>query len=426
MTYEQKELPRFFRVKQSFPRARVEDVPAEVFKQLAVVCNDAKSLKARSVAVTVGSRGVAAIDTITRSCVDFLKQQGAQPFIVPAMGSHGGATAEGQAAVLDRFGINEQSMGCPVRSSMDVVQVCEAQEGFPVYFDKHAASADHVLVVNRIKPHTRFAGAIESGLMKMMLIGLGKQRGAEIYHRVIVNHSFDRIVRSVAKEVVSRCNVLGGLAILENAYEETARIVGLPAVEIEVKEPGLLENVKKWMPRLPFDQFEFAIVDQMGKDISGTGMDTNILGRKRNDHAAIGGDNPEVHHIYVRGLTPATHGNASGIGIAELCHQRLVQALDMTATRMNCITAGHVTGAMIPIDFQCDRLAIETACQLAGFVQPQLIPAVWIRDTLSLEEVECSEFFYDAARNESSLEILTKPSELQFDQRDDLIERFPR
>ncbi len=416
------ELPRFFRVRQSFPRPRVEDIAASVHDELRKCCG--QELGGKSVAISVGSRGVAGIAQVTRSCVDFLKQRGALPFIVPAMGSHGGATAAGQLDVLRGLGVTEPSMDCPIRSSMEVEKLCTAAEGFPVYFDRHALEADHVLVVNRIKPHTRFAGEIESGLMKMMLIGLGKQKGAEVYHRAIVNYSFDQIVRSVAQVVIQRCNILGGLAILENAYEETAQIVGVLPDEIEQREPDLLRKVKSWMPQLPFDRSELLIVDQIGKNISGTGMDTNVVGRKRNDHAAIAGEKPDIHHIYVRSLTAQTHGNASGIGLAELCHRRVIETADRQVTRMNCITASHVTGAMLPIDFDTDREALRVACQLAGYIPPHQVPAMWIRDTLSLEEVECSEFFYSQARQDSALEVLSQPSQLQFDSAGDLTDRF--
>lgn len=415
-------LPRFFRVRQSFPRPQLKDLPQAVAQELASVCPS--DLTGRSVAVTVGSRGIADIVPITRACVDFLKSRGAIPFLVPAMGSHGGATAEGQAEVLARFGITESSMECPIRSSMDAKQIAIAAEGFPVYFDPHALAADHVLVVNRIKPHTRFVGEIESGLMKMMLIGLGKQRGAEVYHRAIVNYSFDQIVRSVAQVVIGRCNILAGLAILENAYEETAEVVAVRPDAIERTEPELLQRVKRGMPKLPFDKAELLIIDQIGKNVSGTGMDTNVIGRKRNDHAAIDGELPDIHHIYVRGLTAATHGNASGIGLAELCHQRVAQAVDHQATRMNCITAGHVTGAMLPIDFPSDREAIAVACQMAGYVPPADVTAMWIHDTLSLEQVECSEAYWDLAQQQTDLEVLGEPEELQFDSRGDLVERF--
>lgn len=415
-------LPRFFRVRQSFARPVIQDLQKAV-----VLALDQSGLRARiqpneTVAITVGSRGVANIALITKYCVAYLRQLQARPFIIPAMGSHGGATAEGQLQVLHSYGVTEENVGCPIRSSMEVVNVCQAAEGFPVYFDRHASQADHVLVMNRIKPHTRFAGEIESGLMKMMLIGLGKQHGAEVYHRLITNYSFDQIVRSVSRTVIERCKVVAGLAIMENAYEETAQLVGMPPNDIEAQEPELLRQVKKWMPSLPFDHADLLVVDRIGKDISGTGMDTNVIGRKRNDHGSRE-ELPFIHNIYVRGLTEATHGNACGIGLAELCHRRAVEAADMRLVRMNCITASHVTAGMIPFDFESDRAALVVGCQMAGYVEPENVAAMWIQDTLHLEELECSEVYLEQAKSKSGLEIIAEPSELQFDTRGDLLPR---
>jgi hypothetical protein len=341
------------------------------------------------------------------------------------MGSHGGATAEGQQRLIEGFGVTEQAMGCPIRSSMETVVVATADEGFPVHFDRHASQADHVLVVNRIKPHTRFTGAIESGLMKMMLIGLGKHQGALVYHRVIMNYSFDQIVRSVARKVIDRCRILGGIAILENAEEQTADIVGVPASEIEATEPRLLQQVKEWMPRLPFDHAELLIVDRIGKDLSGTGMDTNVIGRKANDHAAMGDETPKIHLIYVRGLTEATHGNATGIGIAELVHRRVLDRMDLESTRVNCATAGHITAAMIPLDFPDDRSALTMAMSQTGWGEPQDVPILWIPNTLQLSQVVCSEIYWRAARELSHVEILEEPGPLQWTSSGDLQDMFP-
>lgn len=416
------ELPEFFRVRQNYPRPVVTDIRSRVQSELAGCC--CPDFRGDSVAITVGSRGIQNLDSIVRASVDFFHQRNAAPFIVPAMGSHGGGTAQGQSSLLAGMGITESSMGCPIRSSMDVVDVCQAAEGFPVYFDRHAFQAHHVLVLNRVKPHTRFTGNIESGLMKMMLIGLGKQAGAEVYHRAIVNYSFDQIVRSVASEVIRRCHILAGLAILENAYEETADIVAVAPSDIERVEAELLRQVKSWMPKLPFDKADLLMVDQIGKNISGTGMDTNIIGRKYNDHAAIHGDSPDIHHIYVRSLTDATHGNASGIGLSEMCHHRVIQAMDLAVTRNNCITACHITGAMVPVDFPNDREALKVACQMAGYKQPRHLAAMWIRDTLSLTEVECSRFYFEKAEKDEYLEILRPPLPLRFDEHGDLLPCF--
>lgn len=416
-------LPKFFRVGQTFARPHIEDLGSEVQRQLQQIALEKRIVAGQTVAITVGSRGIANIALIAKQCVEYFKQIGAVPFIIPAMGSHGGATAEGQSLVLASYGVTEAQMGCAIHSSMDVVEVCQAAEGFPVYFDRQASLADHVFVINRIKPHTRFAGEIESGLMKMMLIGLGKQKGAEVYHRVIMNYSFDQIVRSVSRTVIDRCGIAGGLAILENAYEETAQLVALRPEEIEVREPELLRQVKAWMPGLPFERAELLIVDRIGKDISGTGMDTNVIGRKRNDHGSPD-ELPFIHHIYVRGLTEATHGNATGLGVAEMCHRRVIEEMDMELVRMNCVTAGHITAAMIPLDFPSDLEALRIGCQLAGFIEPEQVSVQWIVDTLHLEEVECSEVYWQEANQRTDLRILREPTELKFDASGDLVQNL--
>ncbi|MCC6509485.1 MAG: DUF2088 domain-containing protein [Pirellulaceae bacterium] len=416
--------PHFFRIRQKFDRPKLDDLQSAVQLGLTQAGLPERIKPGQSVAITSGSRGVANIATITRHCVDFCKSLNAQPYIVPAMGSHGGATDEGQAAVLARYGITPETMGCPVRSSMQVVEVCQAREGFPVYFDQHASQADHVLVVNRVKSHTRFCGPVESGLMKMMLIGLGKQRGAEVYHRAIMNYSFDQIVRSVARETIARCRIVGGLAILENGYEETAQLVGVQPNEIEQVEPVLLKRVQSWAPRLPADKLELLIVDQIGKEISGAGMDTNVIGRKFNDRCATGDERPGIHTIYVRGLTPTTHGNATGIGIAEMCHQRVIEEMDVPATRMNCMTGGHITAAMLPMDFPSDQRALTVAMGQAGLLTPEQVPAMWIKNTLHIEEIECSQSLLPSLSKLEHVEILSQPRPLDFDDQGNLVSRW--
>lgn len=417
-------LPRFFRVRQRFPAPVVQDIPSRVAEQLHSRGILARIAPGESVAITAGSRGIANIAVIIRAAVDTLRAAGAVPYVVPAMGSHGGATAEGQKALLGRLGMTEQALGCEIRSSMETVIVCQASEGFPVHFDRHAYQADHVLVVNRVKPHTRFAGSIESGLMKMMLIGLGKTHGAEVYHRAIMKYSFDQIVRAVAREVVSRCRIVGGLGILENGDEQTADIVACSPDRIEIEEAELLKRVRTWLPKLPFADCEVLIVDRIGKDISGSGMDTNVVGRKFNDHAATGDETPRIHNIYVRGLTEATHGNATGIGMSELCHQRVIDGMDLETTKINCLTAGHVTAAMVPIAFNNDRDAIAAAVGMAGLTPAPEVTVQWIPDTLRLNEVECSEVYYAEAKARPDLQVLCEPASLEFDSRGDLCERF--
>ena len=413
-------LPDFFRVRQRFPRPRVASIESAVKNAVQQTRMNERIKPGHSVAITVGSRGVANILEITQQVVLQVKQLGGTPFIVPAMGSHGGATPEGQLRVLAKFGITPATVACDIRSSMNTVEICRAKEGFPVLFDSHARSADHVLVVNRIKPHTRFFGSVESGLMKMMLIGLGKHAGALVYHQVIQNYTFDQIVRSVAREVISRCQIAGGIAILENGYDETADIVGVEPLEIETVEPQLLNRVRELSPSLPFDHAELLIIDAIGKNFSGSGMDTNIVGRKSNDRSALGDELPRIHHIYVRRLSEETEGNAAGIGIAELCHQRVLRQMDAEKTRINCITAGHIAVAMQPVDFPNDRAALQTAVALGGWGRSEDCSMMWIPNTLHIEEVECSQIYYEQALKNEQLEIIRKPRPLRFDEHNDL------
>ncbi len=409
------ELPPIFRVRQTFEAPRVDDVEGEVQRQLAGL-QLARTIKpGHSVAITAGSRGIANIDRITRAVVASIKSLGASPFIVPAMGSHGGGTAEGQRGVLASYGITEETCGCPIRATMETVVVCQTAEGFDVHFDRHAYEADHVVVCNRVKPHTGFVGDIESGLMKMMLIGLGKHSGAKIYHRAIQDYSFPQIVRSVAAQVLRKCRIAAGLAIVENPYDETAAIVGVAPSEFEEREKQLLAMAKRLMPRLPFDDVHLLIIDEIGKDISGSGMDTNVVGRKFHAHAPARKETPKVKRIFIRGLTEATHGNASGIGLAEFCTTRAVRQVDMEVTRINCLTAGHVPAAMLPIDFASDREAIEAALPTIGLVEPRDAKILWIRNTLELGELECSAAYLEAAQQRSDLKILSRPRPLPFD-----------
>jgi hypothetical protein len=407
--------PLLFRVRQSFDAKRVENIPLTVENELRRLELGEKVKAGQTVAITVGSRGVANIAAIIKAAVDHFKSLGARPFIVPAMGSHGGGTAEGQRELIEGYGITEAAMGCPIRASMETVVVCQAAEGFPVHFDKHAFGADHVLVVGRVKPHTGFVGDIESGLMKMMLIGLGKHEGAKIYHRAIMNFSFGQIVRSVAREVLSKCRVVAGLAIVENAYDQTALIRAVAPHEFEEREKELLVLAKEWIPRLPFKTADILLIDEIGKNISGTGMDTNVIGRKYNDHAAVEHEWPKVKRIVVRGLTEATHGNATGIGMAEFCRSRVLRDMNAKITRINCLTGGHPTAAMLPLDYESDREILDAALPTIGLTEPPDAQLMWIHNTLDVVEVECSAAYLTEARERKDLKILCEPRPMQFD-----------
>ncbi|MGD9723293.1 MAG: lactate racemase domain-containing protein [Pirellulales bacterium] len=414
------ELPPIFRLRQTFDAPRVDDIEGEVRRQLDRLQLERSIKPGQRVAISAGSRGIANILRITKAIVDTMKALGAEPFIVPAMGSHGGGTAEGQRQVLASYGITEAACGCPILASMETVVVCQTAEGIDVHFDRHAFEADHVIVCNRIKPHTGFVGDIESGLMKMMLIGLGKHAGAKIYHRAIQDYSFSQIVRSVAGRVLDTCRIVAGLAIVENGYDETAAIVGVAPAEFEAREKELLVMARGLMPRLPFEDVHVLIIDEIGKNISGAGMDTNVVGRKFHAHEPARKETPKVKRIIVRGLTEATHGNASGIGLAEFCTARALAQVDIEKTRINCLTAGHVSAAMMPLDFPTDRAVIEAALATLGLVEPPHAKIVWIRNTLDLGEVECSAAYWEEAQGRSDLEVCGQPRAMPFDAAGDL------
>jgi hypothetical protein len=412
--------PRLAKVRQHFPRVALDDVERSVDQTLTASGAAARIRRGQRVAITAGSRGIANIRNLMRAVVRWVQAAGGEPFIVPAMGSHAGGTADGQAALLRDFGIDESFCGCPIRSSMETDVVCRAPQGFDVHCDRMAISADHVILVNRIKPHTSIAGPFESGLFKMLLIGLGKIPGATNFHRALSEFSFEAIVRGVGADVLTKTKTLIGLAIVENAYDETALVEAILPERMLDREPELLERARGWMPRLPFPEIDLLLIDRIGKNISGTGMDTNVVGRKQNDHVAMGDERPQIKRIAVRGLTLQTKGNAIGIGIAEFCHSRLVRAINRQSTRINCLTSAHPTGGMLPFDFESDREMLATALGAIGLRRPEDARLVWIADTLHLECFRCSENLLSSIPADWKYDILDPPRELEWDASGDL------
>ena len=402
-------------IHQHFNTTKVDDIPGTVHSQLATLNLQRTVQPGQSVAVTAGSRGIANIATILRATVDYLKSLGAAPFIVPAMGSHGGGTVAGQREVLAGLGVTEESVGAEIRGTMETVVVAETSFGIPVHFDRFAFEADHVLVVNRVKPHTRFIGPIESGLHKMMLIGLGKHEGAKVYHGGIMKHSFSEMIDSVAEVVLQKCGILGGLAILENPIDETGHLEAVPPEQFATREPELLKQAVEWLPVLPFAEADLLIVDRIGKNISGAGMDANIVGRKYNDHVATADDVARCLRIFVRSLTEETHGNATGIGMAEFTTQRCVDQVDPVKTRTNCITANHPEAAMIPIVFDTDAEAVDAALQTIGMVEPKDARVIQISDTLHLSRTRVSEAYFSLVKQSDKLEFVGEPYDFPVD-----------
>src|SRR6266513_5268671 len=404
-------LPRMVRVRQTFARPRVEDIPRTVAERLQAAGLPVK--RGDTVAVGAGSRGIANIDTIVGATVRYLRDLGARPFVFPAMGSHGGGTADGQLDVLAHYGITEATMGCPVRATMDVVQVGEAL-GLPVWLDRYAAEADWIGLVNRVKPHTDFKGSIESGLFKMMTIGLGKWKGALQYHRANVNHGYETVITAVGREMLSKARIGFGLGVVENGYDETAYVEAFRAADLEAGERRLLKDARGWMARLPFSPIDVLVVEEIGKTISGSGMDTNVIGRPSNPHEPFPND-PKILWIVALDLTEDSGGNATGIGNADFATRRLAEKIDWKKTAINAITACSPGMAKVPATYETDREAIEATLSCIGLTPPERARVIRIKNTLMLGEIEVSEAFAPDLAKRPDLTPLGDPTPLPFD-----------
>jgi hypothetical protein len=408
--------PRFIRIRQQFERPRIDDLTQAVSTELDKLDLSQRIRPGQTVALTAGSRGIANIPEVLRATAQYLRGLGAQPFLVPTMGSHGGGTAEGQRKILESYGITEAHVGIPIRASMEVVAVGTTPEGFPVFLDRQASEADHIGVVARIKPHTAFHGPIESGLLKMMLIGLGKHQGALVYHRILLDYPFDQVVRSVTRTLRQHAPISFGLGIVENAYDETALLEGISPDRFEAREEVMLSQAKALLARLPLRQADLLIVDEIGKNISGSGMDTNVVGRKRAfKHEPTLHDQPQMRLIFVRGLTEKTHGNAAGIGLADFTTTRLVKTMDYRATVINCLTAGYPDGANLPVYFDTDREVLEAALAILGTREPKDARILRIRNTLELEHLDISEPCLDETDQQTSFTPLEAAQALTYD-----------
>lgn len=366
------------------------------------------------VCVAAGSRGIDRIGEVVGALVARLQDAGAEVFIVPAMGSHGGATAEGQLAVLAGYGITPASMGCEIRSSMDTVELGEVVPGVPVFVDRHAFDgADLIVPVNRIKPHTGFAGPVESGLMKMLAIGLGKQRGADTFHRRGYD-DFATLIPAVARHTIARAPIGFGIALVEDGLGHLAHVEAIPASAIERREAELLVDARDRMPRLPLDDIDVLVVDLVGKDISGTGLDPNVIGLPKAGEATV---TPRIGRIVVRGLTAATEGNASGIGFADVALRRAVAAVDERKTYLNAITAKDVEGAKLPVTVDTDEDALAIALAACVRLEPALARIVRVRSTKHLERLWVSEPALADVLATGRCELLGPPRPIAFDAR---------
>lgn len=412
-------------VHQEFPDRALPDVAAEVLDQMQAAKWTASVRRGSRIAVGVGSRGIRNIDVIVKAVVDFWKSREVKPFIVPVMGSHGAATAQGQADVLAHYGIDERTMGAPVASSLEVVPVGTTPEGIAVSMDRLTFESDGVMLCGRVKWHTDFQGALESGIHKMMAIGLGKWEGAKRYHRWALTLGMEQVIRSVGAVVLSTGKMLGGLAILEDARHNTAGVRALGAAGMVDEEESLLRLVKSWKADLPGEQVDFLIVDEMGKDISGAGMDTKVVNR--------GGDGPNlwihvpiVQRIFVRDLSRNTYGNAIGMGMADVVHDRLVEKVDYEATWVNALTASAPSPGFTPLHFATDRECIERVLPTCGKADTEDCTLVWIRNTLELEHALVSENILPQILDNPAIHVLGKPRKLPFDAAGNLVSGFDR
>jgi hypothetical protein len=386
------ELPRFVRVRQEFPTTSVGDIRHAVLQELERMPDLNRQLLGKRIAITAGSRGISEIVTILAALVEGLRGLGAQPFIVPAMGSHGGATAEGQVQVLANLGITEASLGAPIYSSMEVVELGRLPNGMPVYADRLASEADGIVIANRVKPHTDFVADWESGLAKIATLGLGKQKGAEVIHSYGVE-GLSHWMPLAARMVVEKLPVLFGLATVENATHQVASITAVPPADIAGPlEKALLKEAYRLMPSFPFGDIDVLIVDEMGKNISGVGMDPNVIGRVRVE----GVPNPllpTIRMIVALRLTDETHGNASGIGLADVTTRQLFDQIDFETTYLNCLTAGicGIRRGFLPIIAPHDLAAVQSALRCCGQPFPKQTRVLRIKNTLSLDQMDVSE-----------------------------------
>ncbi len=380
---------RLLLVRQSFPDLRLPDVAAEARGQLEGSGFASGLQPGARIAIGVGSRGIANIALVVQSAVRYWRDHGMAPFIFPAMGSHGAATPQGQADVLARFGITEQSMGCLVVSRLDVVSLGKTEDGIEVFMDAAAHGADAVMIVGRVKPHTNFDGRIESGLMKMMAIGLGKFAGAQKYHTHAQRLGLEHVIRAAGRRVLQSGKMIGGLAILEDAHHNTAKLDAVPAACMEGREEENLALAKSWLPRLPCD-LDILIVDQMGKNISGTGMDAKVVNRGPNSEYNPWPGLPSIRRIFVRDLDPESHGNAVGIGLADVTTDRLVRRIDWEPTKINALSSGSTSRIRVPAAFASDGEALQWVTATAGKLDAADVTFGWIRNTLELNRLAIS------------------------------------
>ena len=396
--------PRLLVVRQKFPERRIPDVPAAVRQQLAASGFAARVKPGARIAIGVGSRGIHNIAAIVQGVVRYWQEQGMQPFLFPAMGSHGAASAQGQSDVLAHYGITAATMGCPLVSQLEVVSLGKTADGIEAFMDRQAYDSDGVMLVGRVKWHTDFAGKIESGLFKMMAIGLGKFAGAQRYHSYAYRLGLEHVIRTVGRQVLGSGKILGGLAILEDAWHNTARLEAVPVEAMEEREEANLALVKSWMARIPVDA-DILILDEIGKNISGAGMDTKVVNRSVTGEYNPWPDTPRFERLFVRNLSELTYNSGVGLGMADVVTNRLVDRIDWEPTWINSLTANTPAAIRTPIHFPTDRECLERISPTVGKVDLEKVTFCWIRNTMDLGRLAVSENLRAAIERKPELEI---------------------
>ena len=413
-------IPKMYAVRQNFEKRRIENIQEETRKQLETVFGET-DFAGKKIAVTAGSRGISHSVEILRTILDFLKEKGAKPFIVPSMGSHGGGTMQGQLDVLSHLGITPERMGVPFEPSMETVELGNLSCGLPVYFSKEAYESDGVFIMNKVKPHADFKGEHESGLVKMLAIGLGKHRGCASLHKLGVAN-FPWALPEAAELILEKAPIIGGIGIVENAYDEPMILEAVPAACIMERDKELLKLAKKNMPKIKARKLDVLVIDEIGKNISGEGMDPNVTGRP-GSYLNEGFDSIQIKQIVILGTTPETAGNGAGIGMADITTVNCVRGLDLGVMYTNSITAGILGPSRLPVILNSDLEAIKTAIMLTSSLAEDKVKVMRIKNTLNLDEVWVSEALKMEYEQMEDAEILGEV-ELSFDTEEKMSRSF--
>ncbi|MEW5912601.1 MAG: DUF2088 domain-containing protein [Thermodesulfobacteriota bacterium] len=405
--------PDFGIIRQSFPSHPAPSVEAWLDEELQRSGLLTPVRAGQTVLLTAGSRGIDSLPAVLAALVQRIKALGAKPFIFPAMGSHGGATAPGQVEVLARLGISEASIGAPIYNGWQSVQIATADGGVPVYVDKAAAEAGHILLINRVKEHTDYIGTTESGLLKISVIGLGRRPCAEVMHRLAIAKGYLQAIHTLSRVIIARLNILGGVALLEDHHNQLRRLEAVPTAQLFQREPALLAESQRYKPRLPFDELDLLVIQQIGKEFSGTGADTKVVGRIMNRFEQEC-RRPFIKRLLILDLSPRSYGNAIGVGLADYTTRRLVEKMDQAATAVNCITGARPELGRVPIALTSDREALDTALGNIGFWTTAGVKMLWINNTKELERLAASPALLREAAGREDLIVEGEPFALEF------------